>query len=266
MFEQFRDEILRHAVEVAPEECLGVIYDGKYIRLENAHPEPEDYFQMSTADAKKYVGDAKLEAVVHSHPPEKRIVVQEAVDPEEEDTETVELYARMGPSAADMRQQMAMGIPWVLAAFDPQTGQWKMFDWGDHTLDLPVLERPFVHGIEDCYTLIRKWYWQNQQIKLGDYPRDDFWWEPDHEEDTPPDDLYMQNFAKEGFVRIHPEKPNDLEIGDVFLFKLGSKQYNHGGVYTGKGLIIHHPPGKYSLPSPLGPYFRRIDVWLRRAA
>jgi cell wall-associated NlpC family hydrolase len=160
-----------------------------------------------------------------------------------------------------MKSQIASGVPWIIAGYDPRGGMWHFNCWGDHTLDLPILGRPFVHGIEDCYTLIRKWWWQNKEVKLSEYPRNDFWWTS--MEDVQ-DDLYVKNFETEGFQQFWPSSPADLQPGDVFLFKLASKQYNHGGVFDGNGLIQHHAPGRLSEDTPVGPYFRRIDMWLRR--
>lgn len=256
MFEEHRTAILEHAQQVAPEECLGVVYDGRYIPLKNVAPDPEKNFLMSSEDMEEYCLDGKLEAVVHSH-------VGQVIE-QEDGTELVLQYD--GPSKADMTQQQEMGLPWVIAHFNPHTGVWSMFDFGDHCLDLPILERPFRHGVEDCYSLIRKWWWQNRGVKLDEFPRDDYWWvSPDGEQ--PAEDMYMEGFQSQGFERIFPNSPADLEEGDVFLqMLLTNERYNHGGVYVGNGLIAHHPPGtaRLSHETPVGPVFRRVNVWLRR--
>ncbi len=252
MFKQFYQDIRAHSQDVVPEEALGVIHNGTYIRLKNVHPDPENHFLMSDEDMAKYMTSKGLEAIVHSHPPDRET---------DEDGVTT-LSPRIGPSRNDMKQQIATAVPWVLCCFEPNTGLWHVYEWGEHTLDLPLLERPFVHGVEDCYTLIRKWWWQEKQVRLSDYPRDDYWWHAD--DPMTGADMYIQNFEKEGFRRISPTSPADLREGDVFLYKLASRTYNHGGVYIGKGLLAHHAPNRLSDTTPLGPFFRRIDLWLRR--
>lgn len=250
MFEEHRNAILKHAASEAPNEAVGVISDGKYVPLKNVHEDPEAFFALSDKDTAKYILSGKCDALVHSHPG----------DVIEHEDGSSEVIVHNAPSRTDMQQQIKMGVPWVIAYEDPQSGTWRMFDWGKHTLDLPILERPFIHGVEDCYELIRKYEWQVNGVLLDSFPRDDFWWARGEETK----DLYLENFESQGYQRVHPESPADLVPGDVFLYKLFSTRYNHGGVYPGNGLLWHHPPSKLSCPVPLGPMFRRVDVWLRR--
>lgn len=236
MFEHLHREIVAHAREEAPKECVGVVYDGRYRPLENAHEDPEHFFRLSTAETALYAADPKTEAIVHSHP-----------------------GGPGWPTAADMRQQQAMRKPWLIAAENPASKQWEVFDFGDHRLDLPLLEQPFRHGAEDCYTTIRRWWWQKRDVLLSEFPRDDAWWQADQ-------DLYVDNFASQGFLRFTPRTPADLLPGDIFLFKLRSPRYNHAGVYDENMLFVHHAPGRLSERAPVGAWFKRADFWIRRAS
>lgn len=248
MFDRFKIEISMAAKEAAPKEMCGVVHAGKFIQLENIHSEPENHFAFSDADTLRYMTDPATEAIVHSHPGE----VTEAG-----------LVSRLSPSAADMRQQLATSKPWIIAAFNVTTGAWEYFDWGKHTLDLPLLERPFRHGVEDCYTVIEKWWWQNRGVRLLPMPRDDSWWGKKGKV-APVANLYVDHFRDCGAERFWPRSPGDLRPGDVCLTKIDSEHYNHGGVFIGHGRIAHHPPTKLSTTWPAGPWFNRIDFWLRR--
>lgn len=256
MFKEHHNAILEHAVEEAPKEALGVISGGQYIRLKNVHPDPNNHFRMSDADIVAYVLPKKIEALVHSHPSDWEVLTSEELDQGKHPRPIL----RKGPSQKDMQQQILMGIPWIIAFENARFGTWGIFDWGKHTLELPILGRDFIHGVEDCYELIRKYEWQTNTNFLDPYPRDDFWWDTEGEEA----DIYMKNFEGWGYHRITPRNPSELEFGDVFIYRLMSDTYNHGGVYGERGSVWHHPPNKLSHATPLGPMFRRIDFWVRR--
>ena len=251
MFEQHKTAIQAAAVAAAPNELCGGIHAGQFVVLENAAPDPLTTFAFTDADTAKYMLDPLTEAIVHSHP---------ATDLGEG-----RFINRLSPSITDMRQQLATALPWIIAAENRNNGVWEVFDWGLHTLDLPILERPFRHGVEDCYEVIRKWHWQYAGVELLACPRDDLWWDDPMVERTAQANFYMDLFQACGAERVYPNSPGELRPGDVFLYKLGTKDvYNHGGVFLGNGLVAHHPPSKLSVASPVGPWFKRLDVWLRR--
>lgn len=254
MFESLKHEITAAAQAALPNELCGVVVNGAFIPLVNVHPDPQNHFMLSDADTARYfLKPGTVQAFVHSHPPLQ--------------VEGGGLLGRTCPSAADMRQQDAMQVPWLIAAYEPESGVWEYFDFGRHVLDLPLLERDFRHGVEDCYTIIRKWWWQNKAVLLPEYPRDDGWWGNTLTGEAATGDLYRDGFKGAGFERFWPDNPGQLRPGDVFLTQLGTGSkgvYNHGGVFIGNGLIAHHPPNKLSCTASVGPRFRRVDFWLRR--
>lgn len=250
MFEALYNKIVAAAVKAAPAELCGVIYDGEFIPLTNTAPDPLKMFMFSTADTMRYMMDPKTQAVVHSHPADVG--------------EDGALLPQLSPSLLDMQQQIATAKPWVLTCFNPNAGAWETFEWGDHTLDLPMLVRPFRSGVEDCYTLIRKWYWQKQQARLDEIPRMDHWYGDKINRIPPALNLYLDHFESQGFRRFDPPRISDLRPGDVFFWQLNSTVYNHAGVYVGDGLIYHHVHGRLSQEDAIGPWFRRIDFWARR--
>lgn len=107
--------------------------------------------------------------------------------------------------------------------------------------DDPIIGRPFVHGVWDCYGLIRDWYRQERGIELPNFERADGWWEQG-------ENLYIDNYAAAGFVAHDAE----LQPGDVILMQYQASVVNHAGVYIGDGMMLHHLYGQSARVVPYG--------------
>lgn len=255
-FEEAFAEAKAHARREFPLESCGLIVSGKYIACENVAADPSEHkegdrncnckrcsFVIDPAVYAKYATGGNIDFVVHSHP-----------------------NGPFYPSKADMEGQLATAVPWAIIALDDE----RVGDpicWGDSLPIAPVLGRQFMHGVHDCYSLVRDCFrlgkdelarqdihgWPYDPIKLREYPRDDAWWEDN-------EDLYMKNFIREGFMRIDFE---DAAPGDVFLMKIRSSQFNHAGLLLDNGLILHHLPSRLSRREPAGIWARQAGVWLR---
>lgn len=233
-----------HARDCYPQESCGLIVAGEYRPCVNRSDEPEKTFAISSADILA-AGD-KLEAVVHSHPD-----------------------GPVYPSEEDMRQQIAMNVPWmIIPLFEDKVGPPIM--WGDGLPIAPLIGRTFIHGVADCYSLIRDIYrmgkeacalegvdWPFDSIELLEFPRRDGWWDGKTGE---PQDLYRAHFAEAGFVEISRE---EARAGDVWLKAVNSPVLTHGGVLLSGGLILHHLPKRLSRREPAGLWGAAVDVWLR---
>ena len=110
---------------------------------------------------------------------------------------------------------------------------------------MPYVGREFVHGVVDCYTLVRDWYAREYSIELRDYHRRDQWW--DHGEN-----LYVENFEKEGFYKI---SVGDVQRGDLILMNLVSPVPNHAAIYMGDQQVLHHVQGRLSSRDVYGGYY-----------
>src|SRR6185503_12609613 len=193
-----------------PQEACGIIVDGQYVPIQNVAKDPEENFEMPDETWTYY----KIQAVVHSHSAKKH---------------------KLEPSSADISAQMASNVPWGIILTDGETSS-NILWFGDHTLDEPLIGRNFVHGVTDCYSAIRSWYWQNKHIKLTDQPRDDQWWKNSK-------DLYTENFKRAGFKEI---EEYEAKVGDVVLINFRSSVPNHGGVLIEDGLLYHHLQNRLS--------------------
>lgn len=113
--------------------------------------------------------------------------------------------------------------------------------------DKPPYEgRPFYHGLLDCYTLGQDWYAREHGVATPhNVDRPWMWWSNSQS-------LYLAHADKSGFK---PVKGN-VEIGDVFIYKIGSNIANHCGIYMGDNKILHHLNGRFSCVEPIPKRFQ----------
>ncbi|MDE9567176.1 peptidase P60, partial [Xenorhabdus bovienii] len=81
-------------------------------------------------------------------------------------------------------------LPWHIVSY-PEGDLRTIYPRGE----LPLVGRPFVLGIYDCYGLIMSYYRQQYSINLNDYRVNYPWWEQG-------ENLYMENFENAGFVEV----------------------------------------------------------------
>lgn len=229
-------DIIAHAAAEYPRESCGLVVGREYVPCENISKDP-DQFEISAEDFVRCSEKGKIRAVVHSHPD-----------------------GTTKPSNPDRVQMNFHGIPWLIT--DGETVE-------EHTPDgyvAPLIGREYVHGLMDCYSIVRDYYARELNIELGDYDRADRWWES-----ADAASLYLDNFKKEGFQEVEgPPQKHDL-----FLCKIGRTEHvNHAAIFVaggdltsehapptiGDSLILHHPFGRPSVREVYG------DMWRRRTA
>ena len=218
--DELRAEILQHAKAEDPRECCGLVAVVKgrqrYFPCRNIAQTPDEHFVL---DGWHEVEDkGEVVAVVHSHP-----------------------KTNPAPSTADRVACEKSELPWFVV--NPKTEGWGYCE--PEGFELPYVGREFVHGIVDCYTLVRDWYAREYGIPLRDYDRRDQWW--DHGEN-----LYVENFQKEGFHKIPVE---EVRQGDLILMNLVSPVPNHAAIYMGDQQILHHVQGRLSSRDVYGGYY-----------
>jgi proteasome lid subunit RPN8/RPN11 len=237
-----------HARREFPRESCGYVAGGKYIACENEAEEPLKDFIIRDKRYDSAFRRGTVQAIVHSHP-----------------------NGPIFPSKHDMQQQIATDVPWLIINLnEDQIGD--VTAWGDGLPVAPILERPFLHGIFDCYSTVRDVYqagkdelakqgigWPLAPIEMPQVPRDDEWWRGD-------DDLYADYLAKVGF---RPITLSEARPGDGFLIKIGDargnpkNRLNHAGVLTENDFILHHLPTRLSRREPAGIWARGADLWVR---
>jgi cell wall-associated NlpC family hydrolase len=248
MTQSVAEAIKADAIARYPHEACGLVVDGTYVPQANKAATPETNFEIDPQVWVTYRG--RIEAVVHSH-----------TDAEAWMLEHNGRYRRppgfspFCPTAEDMRGQRDTAVTWGITVTDGTRAS-EPFWWDESLLDHALVGRSFIHGVYDCYSLIRAWYWQRRGVVLPDFPRSDGWWSAGQ-------DLYRDNFAVAGFRELRPGETRD--VGDVFLANIMTDRPNHGGVYTGNGLGLHHLMGRLSRHEPVTRYEQAgfITHWLR---
>lgn len=217
-----------HALAEYPKESCGVVSGEVYIPLPNVALEPLEGFELPPTALRDH---GLVEAIIHSHCAPRH---------------------RREPSADDMQNQIETGIPvYGIVWTDGQVAQPPLW-FGDFLLDEPLIGREFVHGVRDCYSLIRSFYWQERQIKLKEFPRGMDWWKTG--------DLYRDGFPQAGFHSIDAE---DVQPGDVLLMQIRERVAHHAAVFLPDGLLLHHLPGRLSRREPAGQWRKYITDYLR---
>jgi proteasome lid subunit RPN8/RPN11 len=221
-----------HAKRDYPKEAGGLVIDGRYVAFPNVAKRPREFLLPDDA----WPLDRTVDAVIHSHVAPADPLRQ--VDPR-------------APSAADIAGQLATGVPWGIIWTDGKRATEPIW-FGDHLLSEPLfdangahIQRPFTHGVRDCLTLARAWFYQRRGVTIRDVPRDVEFWRRG-------EDLFGDNLAAHGFARIRKEEIG-LE-GDVVLMRTArSVDFpHHCGVLLAERQLLHHPRRGLSISEPLG--------------
>lgn len=228
-----------HAIQAYPQEAVGLIINGEYVPKKNTHPEPDLGGVVPLRELLSVMEDGSLQAICHSHPKGPNY-----------------------PSMRDMTSQREFDLPFVIVSTDGSACL-KPFAWGDQIEPADLVGRGFMHGVRDCYALIRDWFFLERGIRLGEYPRDWEWWKQGQH-------LYEMGFAQEGFQEISHQ---DVTVGDCCLMAVRSPVPNHAAVVVENGCILHHAtarqgydPGCLSKRQTIERWTPYVTHWLRRHA
>lgn len=221
-----------------PNEACGFILskNGKSfaIEVENESPEKETQFLINPHS---YVEAMKLGDIIgvwHSHVDEPPT-----------------------PSQADIAGCNVSGLQWFIVAIDKLEDVDK-FEFSEIvTLNpnqeeiAPIVGRPYVFGVFDCWSLVVDYMQLEFNIKLNrNYPRiEEFWLK-----DQP---LLSKHYQDENLVIANDE----LRVGDILTFQTdNSGEANHVGVYVGDNKILHHVFGRLSKHDIYGGYWEKHTV------
>ena len=195
-------DIIKHAENDWPYESCGLVLENEYMPCENLSPTPSNSFQIDTIlydDLRD-----KVRFVVHSHNDYPHLTKD------------------------DIFMQDLSCKPWCMVNVI-QGKVDNLYYWGDTLPIETLIGRHFIHGINDCYTLMRDYY----RLKNIVFPRiaADYEWAQNKENHI------LENYEELGFV---PIGLSEVKEGDVLVFKVLSKTPSHIGIFVGKNHFLHH--------------------------
>lgn len=229
-----------HVLAEFPNEACGLIIADQFLPCANIHENPATNFRI---DHRIYLrNEHSIQAVLHSHVRHK-------------DRPSTKPGDARSPSLLDMQTQLAMAVPWGIASTEGESVS-QLVWWGDRTDIAPLLKRPFIFGIADCYTLVRDYYFLKCGLDLPEQPRGIL----------DPQPMYIDNFVKLGFrvVTTDIDKIKHLiQVHDAVLIKQRSGFSNHAGIYDAPGMLMQHSRGRFSERRPIDHYLTSISHVLR---
>ncbi len=221
--DRIKEQILEHAKAEFPKECCGllIVVKGKhrYFACRNISEDPNTFI-LNPEDYSSAEELGEVVAVVHSHCNE-----------------------RATPSQADLAACEASNLPWVIVSIPNE--EWEQFE--PKGFQAPLIGRPYVYGVFDCYSVVRDWYKTQRGIELLDFERVPLWWERGG-------NWFLENFEKTGFYEVPIE---DLKEGDLIFMQCSSPAVNHCAVYLGENKILQHCINRLSSRDVYGGYWRQ---------
>ena len=216
---------LEHARAEMPREACGliVVQNGKerYWPCRNI-AQNQQHFIMEAEDFAKAEDHGDVIGVFHSHP-----------------------NGLPQPSEADKVGCELSGLPWHIVGLPSEL--WSYLEPSGYRA--PLVGRPFVYGVLDCYTLVRDWYKETLNIELKDFDRgEEEWW-------LKGGNLYMDHFPEAGFEKVDLEK-DEIKKGDLIMMQIASPVVNHAAVYLGNDVMLHHVMNRLSCRQVYGGWWR----------
>lgn len=223
------------AEKAYPNEACGVLVKrGKksmVVVCKNVAAEPRYNFTIDPAEYSRVADGGEIIGIWHSH-----------VDQSPE------------PSDADRVGCEAVELPWFIVSVTKRGDEFVFA--GPKVIEpvgfeMPYLERPYVQGVFDCYSLVRDWYRRELGIHLRYYPAVEM-------DGSQGSRKFVERIETEGFVVIHDVEP---QIGDLFLIQTTSDVPEHIAIYIGDDMILHHCHDRLSRRDMYFGYWKKHTVF-----
>ena len=214
----WKDRALAHAKEQDPKESCGLLLNirGKerYYPCRNLSMTNHQCFIIDPEDYVKADNTGEITAIVHSHPVTPPI-----------------------PSQADKISCEQSNLPWYIV--NPKTEEWGFCQ--PEGYKPPILGRPWVWGVTDCWSLVVDWYKEEKGIKLLDYKR------PTTPEEFLKNPVFEKYLPSRGFRLLEPNEK--LIDGDVLAMSIFGQGLNHVAIFL-NGDVLHHLTDRLSCIEP----------------
>lgn len=197
------------------DEICGFIYtvdaEPKIYQCKNISDDPTISMEISMDDQFDCLKLGKIVGVYHSHP-----------------------NGPDGFSEQDLASAEESGLPFYV--YNVVGKSW--LEYIPKSYDVKIEGRTFVWGFDDCYGAARHYYREKLGLYLKDYDRDDTF-------GLSKSNAIMENFEKEGFVRLDP-KISPVRIHDALIFDISNNCPQHIAIFVANQRMFHHPLNKLS--------------------
>lgn len=224
------DVIKKVAAEEYPKEACGVLTKkGKKIvavRCVNTSHDPENRFVISSAEYRHHLDTGGVYGIWHSHTDEPPT-----------------------PSPTDVAACNSTAVDWFVISVSKNDLNELCFSdlvyLAPSHVNEAYVERSYIYGVKDCFTLVRDWYKHEFDIDINfraeGYPEIADWQNRGM-------NILVDSYKQAGFVRLSDEV---AEIGDIFLIQM-SATTDHIAIYVGDDKILHHCIGRLSTTDTYG--------------
>ena len=221
----WQDDALVHAKDQDPKESVGLLLNvrGKerYFPCQNLAITSHQHFILNPEDYVKADNTGDITAIIHSHP------VTPAV-----------------ASEADKISCEESNLPWHIV--NPKTETWGYYEPCGYKP--PLIGRPWVWGITDCYSLVRSWYKQEKNIELRDWER------PTTPEEFIQNPMFESCAWRTGFRELRNDEK--LENGDLLFMSILANGLNHVAIFL-DGDVLHHLTDRLSCKEPYNQWLQK---------
>lgn len=227
-------DVVGHVIACYPEEACGVITaENVFIPCMN---EAEDK-KASFAIDPSVLLEHDVKCILHSHTYDPNV--------------PLELDPRI-PSAADLQGQIDTDLEWAVVVCEGENVSQPFF-WGDYDHRPPLMEREFIHCVQDCLVFVTDWLYKECGFRMPMYSREWDWNEKGKNH-------FEELFEEFGFEDVShlPE-----QRGDLLFYKIRCDVVNHIGVVVAPGMTAHHLAGRFPVVEPSTKWAKYITKRIR---
>ena len=221
----WKEKALEHAKQEDPKESCGLLLNirGKeeYFPCRNLSMTAHQCFIIDPEDYVRADNTGDITAIVHSHP------VTPAV-----------------ASEADKISCEESNLPWHIV--NPKTETWGYYEPCGYKPDL--IGQPWVWGVSDCWSLVRRYYKEKLNIELRDWER------PTTPEEFISNPMFERCAEATGFRELKNDEK--LENGDLLFMSILANGLNHVAIFL-DGDVLHHLTDRLSCKEPYNQWLQK---------
>ena len=221
----WKEKALEHAKQEDPKESCGLLLNirGKeqYFPCRNLSMTAHQCFIIDPEDYVRADNTGDITAIVHSHPVTQPVA-----------------------SEADKISCEESNLPWHIV--NPKTEQWGYYEPCGYKPD--IIGLPWVWGITDCWSLVRRFYKEKLNIELRDWER------PTTPEEFINDPMFERCAEDTGFRELKSDEK--LKNGDLLFMSILANGLNHVAIFL-DGDVLHHLTDRLSCKEPYNQWLQK---------